>query len=304
MEKSVGSGLRFEFEASGLNRKDYQYESEWYRNDYTIIKSQPIGTEKGVTISISNGAIQSGTAIKIQVVMIGEDKSGVKTQKVTKSYYRLINNLAENIAPIDIYEPATMGSSDVWYKNIKITISLVDVVEYAAPRTPAKGIVTIRNAQTGETLKPGDILEGSEKVTVTISASNGYYVDGSNTKNGVYQTTMTFEKCVAGIQKMVDDHPVRKYCKVSLNANDPHGTCVFKYAGKVVSGTINVKRGEAVTLEYSITDPVYVIDGATGFLGSPLGQNNKEAKKDLTITEEYDGKTLTAESFGIVVKKG
>lgn len=304
LKKSVGSGLRFEFAASGLNRKDYQYESEWYRSDYTIVKSQPIGTEKGVTISISNGAIQSGTAIKIQVEMMGEDKSGVKTQKVTKSYYRLINNLAENIAPIDIYESATMGSSDVWYKNIKITISLVDVVEYVAPRTPAKGIVTIRNAQTGETLKPGNILEGSEKVTVTISAYNGYYVDGSNTKNGVYQTTTTFEKCVAGIQKMVDDHPVRKYCKISLNANDPHGTCIFKYAGKVVSGTINVKPGEAVTLEYSITDPKYVIDGATGFLGSPLGKNDKEVKKDLTITGEYDGKTLTTESFGIVVKKG
>ena len=66
--------MKFTFAASGLDSKDYQYIPEWYRSDYTIISKHKIGTEKGISLSIGNSSIQTGTAVKIQIEKTGEDK--------------------------------------------------------------------------------------------------------------------------------------------------------------------------------------------------------------------------------------
>lgn len=304
LSKSVGEDMKFLFEASGLSAKDYKYEDSWYRSDYTVIKKHTIGTEKGITLTMGNRAIQSGTAVKILVEMSGEDKSGNKIQKVNTSYYRLVDSLTDLQAPIDIYDSSSMGSSSIWYKSIKITISVVDVQKLTLPAAPANGAITVRNYATSEILKTGDILEGSEKVTITITANNGYYVSGKNVKNDVFQTTTKFEKCISDIQKMINEHPIAKYIQVTLNSADPYGSCVYKHDGKAVTGTVNVKPGDEITLEYKITDSSYVIDGASGFLGTPIGKNEKEASKAIKIDQLHDGTTLSIASFGINVKKG
>lgn len=303
LDSSVGSDMRFEVEASGLKLQEYKYESPYPVLDFdkTIITGAKVGTEKGISILMSNRAIQSGTAMKIQVEMSGEDKSGSEPREVHTSYYQLIDSMADAQTTIDVYDADLMGSSSVWYEEIKITISLVDVIKYSQPKVPATKRLTVRNLQTGNVLKSGDILEGSEKVTVTISGANGYYIGGKNVKNGVYQTIVTFADCISGIQKMIDEHPAIKYCKVTLNSEDIYGTGVFKYNGRVVSGTILVKPGEIITLEYTITDPNYAIDGVSGFLW--LDADDTKVEKSLKIEETYDGKTITKDSFGIVVRR-
>lgn len=304
LSKSVGENMHFEFEASDLDRKDYKYEDGWFRSDYTVISKQQIGTEKGVTISMGNRAIQAGTAVKISVEMTGEDKSGNKTQKVNTSYYRLVDSLTDLQEPIDIYSTSEMGSSSIWYKTVKITISVVDVMKLSMPLQPANATLTVRNYETSKVLKDGDILERSEKVTVTISANNGYYVSGKGVKNDVYQTTVKFEKCIAELQKMIADHPIKKYLQVTLNSQDAYGTCTYKLNGNVVTGTINVKPDDEISLEYTITNSDYIIDGASGFLGTPIGKNEKSDTKSIEIDTIFDAKTLSRDSFGILVKKG
>lgn len=253
---------------------------------------------------MGNRALQSGTAVKISVEMTGEDKSGNKTQKVNTSYYRLIDSLTDLQEPIDVYSASELDSSKIWFKSIKITISVVDVMTFRTPTQPENATVIVRNYKTSKILQDGDILEGAEKVTITITANNGYYVSGKNVKNNVYQNTVKFVKCISDIQKMVNEHPIEKYIQISLDAHDSYGTCTYKLNGNTVHGTINAKPDDKITLEYTITDATYVMDGAKGFLGTPIGKDEKSAVKEIKVDQSLDGTTLSRDSFEISVKKG
>ena len=301
--KNIGENMKFTFAASGLDPKDYQYVPEWYRSDYTIISKHKIGTENGISLSIGNSSIQTGTAVKIQVEKTGEDKSKTKTEKVTESYYRLVDSLATLQEPIEIYEASDNGRSKVWYSSIKVTIRLVDVKTFTQPKALPNSTVEVRETSTGKVLKSGDILEGSEKVTITINPSYGYYITGKSVKENMYQNTVEFKKLLSDAQSMVDDHPIEKYIKVTLDTTDSYGTCKYTVDGKEVSGTVNLKNGDKIKLEYKITDSSYVIEGATRLFGSPIGKNDKEKSETITIDSSYEGKNLNRESFGISVRK-
>lgn len=301
LSKSVGENMKFKFDAPGLDSNDYHYEDGWFRNDYTVISNQSIGTEKGISLSMANRAIQAGTAVKILVEMSGEDKSENGKQIINTSYYRLVDSLTDLQAPIAIYGSDNMGSSPIWYKTIRITISVVDVMSLSLPASSENGSVTVSRYDTKQILRNGDILEKAEQVTITISANTGYYVSGKNVKNNIFQTTERFDKCISDIQKIIDEHPIKKYIQVTLDSSDPYGSCVYKHNGKIVTGTINLKAGDVIILEYKISDPSYIIDGASGFLGTPIGKNEKEATKSITIND--DESTLSRVDFDIKVKK-
>lgn len=299
--KSLGQNLTFEFEASGWVCGEENYEPAWYRNDYTLVSKQRIGTEKGISLSIGNGSIQTGTAIKIQVDKTGEDKSQTRTVKVSESYYRLVDSLTSLQEPIEIYDASCLGDSKVWYSSIKITIKLVDVKAFTQPSALANSTVEVRVADTGVILKTGDILEESEKVTITIQPSSGYYITGKSVQENIYQNTVQFKKLLSDASNMINDHPIEKFVVVVLDTSDLYGTCKYTIAGKEVSGTVYLKVGDKVKLEYVITDSAYAIDGASGFLGTPLGKNETEKTETITIERNHDGQTFTRDSFGIKV---
>ena len=303
LAKGLDENMRFTLEASGLDPNDYQYVPEWYRSDYTIISKHAIGTEKGISLSIGNSAIQAGTAIKIQVEKTGEDKSKTKTEKVTNTETRLVNSLAELQKPIEVYGPYYTGHSAVWYSTVKITISLVDVKTYTELKALTNSTVEVRKASTGEVLKTGNLLEGSEKVTITITPANGYYITGKSVKENLYQNTVEFKNLLSDAEKIISEHPVKKYVEVNLDATDSYGTCKFTVDNQVVSGKVYLKDGDKVSLEYKITDSAYVIDGASGLFGSSIGKNEKEKTETIIIDSTYDGKTLNRETFGIKVRK-
>ena len=301
--KSLGENTKFTFEASGLDPQDYQYVPEWYRNDFTIISKHKIGTEQGISLSIGNSAIQTGTAIKIQIEKTGEDKSKAKTEKITESYCRLVDSLTALQEPIEIYDATNLGSSKVWYNSIKIVIKLVDVNQYTQPTALPNSEVEVRKTSTGDILKTGDILEGSEKVTMTIKPTSGYYIAGKSVKENMYQNTVEYEKLLSDASAIINNHPIEKFVTVVLDASDSYGICKYTVDGKEVSGTVDLKIGDKVKLEYNISDPSYVIDGASGFLRTPLGKNEKEKTERITIERTHDGQTLTRDSFGIKVRK-
>ena len=299
LDKSVGPDMRFAFEAPGLDRKDYSYKSSFFSRENVVLENVPIGTERGITISMSNYAIQSGTAVKILIEMAGNDKSGNKAKTVETVSYRLVENLTEIQKPIEIYNYLENANSKIWFDSVTITISLVDVMRYEQ-RTVSNALITVRNCQTLEALRTGSIIEGEEYVIITESAGRGYYVDGSDVKDGVYQKKVKFKDCDDTINTIVKDHPIRKYCVISLNSDDKYGECVFKHNGKNVVRKINAKPGDTILLEYSIKDESHKIVSTNGIKPKEAGT---KAICEIKIDETYDGKTLSRESFGILVEE-
>ena len=299
LDKSVGEEMEFKFAASGLSEKDYHYEDGWFRGNYMVIdpKKVSIGTERGITISMGNRAIPSGKAVKILIEK--ED-----TDKIKSSDYRLVTDLYELQDPILIYEEGEIGKSRTWYKSIKLTISVVDVMTFKTPEVLKHTTLTVRNTGTSSNLKSGDIIEGSQQVTVTIKPDAGYYITGKDVTDGEYKKSMKFSQYQSDVKKIVNQHPVGKYYQIKLDADDEYGTCTYKIGKTVVSGTIQIKEGQEIILEYKITSKGYVIDGSTGFLGTGLGKNDQEKTERIKFTTDMDGKTINRETFGIKVVKG
>lgn len=294
LDKSVGENMKFTFEASGLGKEDYHYEDGWFRGNYTVVKSTKIGTEKGISLSMGNRAIQSGKAIKILVEREESDKK--KSGAV-----RLINDLTQLQEPILIYEdPAT---SRVWYQSIKITISVVDAPVFEAPPALQHAVVSVKNADTLEALEYGKPFEADAKVIVAITPNSGYYVTGKNVKDNVYQQTMKFTKYQSDIREMIDKHPVLKYCNITLDAGDAYGTCTYKLDGDVKTGLILAKEGQKLTLEYTITSDGYVIEDAKGIVFG-IGKDDQAKTVSMSVTTSMDGQKINRDTFGIRVAKG
>ena len=295
LQKSVGEKMTFSVSAADLPKVSGSYKGNWVGSDYVILEPTKIATYEGINLTFGNRALEAGTAIKILVET--EDKSGNKT-----SYSRLVNNLAEKQAPILIYTADELGVSEVWYKSVKITISVVAVETFTAPRNPSNGTITVRVADTQQTLKNGDLIEPSEKITVTITPNFDYYVTGKNVKNDIYQETMKFSDYLKKVTDILTDHPIEKYIHLTLTASDLYGFGTYTLDNEEVSGSIRVKNGQTLKLTYKVTAEGYIIEGGSGgFLG--IGKTDKEKTESLSITSDWDGKTIDKSSFGINVVK-
>lgn len=296
LKSSVGEKMEFSISAAGFTKSDCSYDGKWHVSDNVIPSHTKIGTHEGINLTFGNKSLEAGTAVKILVEMV--DTKGNKT-----SYSRLVNNLAEKQAPIMIYDYTELGTSEVWYETIRITISVVEVATYSAPINPTYGVVTVRMADAQTTLKTGDLIELAEKITVTITPNSDYYVTGKNVKNDIYQETMKFSDYLKKIDGILSDHPIEKYIHLMLVTNDQYGNCVYKLDDKADSGSIRVKSGQVLKLTYTITANDYVIEGgSSGFLG--IGKTDTEKTESLTITADLDGKTIDRSNFGINVVKG
>lgn len=295
LDKSVGENMQFEFAASGLDKGDYQYEKGWFRRNYTIIKPRKIGTEKGITISMSKRALQPNTAIKIAV-----EKEDINKNRYSE--YLLVDELMEQLEPISIYKDEEMGKSELWYRSIKITVSVVDVLMCRIPESQINAELNLKVAQSMKVLEHGDILEGDEKVIVTITPQDGYYVSGKDIKNDIYQSTMKFSKYLSDIDQIIEKHPIIKYYQITLDEKDAYGKCVYSLDGKKMKELIYVKEGQKLVLEYEIDKPGYVIEDTKGFVFG-IKKDRQKKKESLEITSSLDGKTINRDTFGIHVIK-
>lgn len=296
LKKSVEEDIKFDFAASGIDSTTYSYTNKWYRSDYTVIDRKQIGTEKPITISMENKAIKSGKAIKVVIEKVDSDKKS-DTPEV-----RYVDDLTTLQDPIFIYKDNV--SSKTWYKSIKITISYVDVVRFEPHQSNGHSSISVRNATTRVELSKGDFIEENQKVIVTITPIVGYYISGGNIQEKTaYEETMTYSKYVSDIDDRISEHPVKKICEVTLDTTDSFAKYVYKIDGKEVSGTVQIKEGEKISLEYEITDDNYSLqEGAGGVFG--IGKSYKKVSKEIVISEDYDGKTIKKDDFNIKVKKG
>ena len=313
LEKSVGKEMEFSITASGFKTDISSYGGGWkvtdifnkeagnydiITNSQDIISQQKIGTEIPITMTMGNRALQSGQAVRFVI-----EKTDNEDNKTSVTWY--ITDMTAVLDPIHIYEPSELSTSKVWYKSIHITVGIVDIERFVNPTPSANTNIFVRNMQTNDLMSGGELLEGSQKVTVSIMPDSGYYVTGKKVTNDVYQETMKYSEFVKNMADIIEKHPAAKYYTITLDTTDTFATYTYKLDGKEVGGTITVKEGQKLTLTYEITDPTYKLKEGAG--GVPLvgwGKSYTKVSKDLTITSAMDGKTIIKDDFGIETVKG
>lgn len=174
----------------------------------------------------------------------------------------------------------------------KITATLGGYVQ----KTMQNAAITVYDPD-GNALQEGAEVNDNDKVTVTITPANGYYVTGKKVSDDIYQDTMKYSKYIASIDQIIADHPVQKFCQVTLNADCQHGKCVFKLDGNEVSGSQALRLGQTLDVEYTLTDSGYEIE-RDGFISSVWGFFNKNnVTVSIEITEDMDGKEIRGEEY-------
>lgn len=298
LEKSVGEEMMFGFTASGLKVDADSYKGTWWKNDYKIVDAQKIGTEENIIVSMKNKSIPSGEAVKIEVEKRDRDKN------TSISEIRYVDDLTKLQEPICIYTDSELGNSEIWYQSVNITISRVDVEKFTAVQADSNATITVKNNDTKQPLKEGDFVERSQKVVVTVAPKDGYYIlDGNVSDDTIYQDTIKYSKYLSDIEKIISKHPSEKYCEITLDESDLFADYTYKCGKETVSGTVKLRQGEKLTLEYVITDDCHKLkESAGGFLG--IGKSDTEVAADIEITIDYDGRTVTKEDFGIEVTEG
>lgn len=105
---------------------------------------------------------------------------------------------------------------------------------------------------------------------------------------------------VEGKSNQIDIEINKKY-QVTLSDKEAHGKCKFMLDGKVVSGTVLIKAGQKLEMQYTLTDDEYKIK--KGILDG-LFEKKTNINEKIKITSEFDGKTIVAEDYIEIAKKG
>ncbi len=289
LETSVDTDMCFSVTASGYSASD-MHRSTHAITDDKVIKGERIGTDKPIELSVSNKALQSGTAIRITVTRTTDKK-----QTITETRY--IDTLSSTIDPIYIYQPGTNATAKEWYSSIEIAIGIADVAYFTAAPSPEHTNISVASTEDNTILTDGVLVESTQKVTVTLTPESGYYIEGSKGSDSFYSETMTYSKYLEGITNILENHSAKKYCVLTLDESDAYASYSYKLDGEEVSGKVNARINSTLKLTYKLTDSNYQLtDTIAGIF--------KETTKSLKVTADMDGTVITKADFGIQVKEG
>jgi len=216
-------------------------------------------------------------------------------------------------------EIITTKEGEEYCGDIKVDISLVDKVEYK-PMKLENGTIELRFADTdGHVLKVNELLEENRKVVVTVTAKNGYYIEGSlgyksniSSDSTTYEAEMKFSDYEKDIEKIVTKNPIKKLVMLTLNVSAPKSVGKVTYClngddSKIVSetGTYSFKEGDEVEITWDVSDTDYkLVNEWFTVPGVNWTANNKMEKKivKLTITADMVGTTIYAENIEAFAK--
>lgn len=303
LDKSVGNGILFDIEASGLSEKDLVYEKQRFSSSCTVF-DRSIGTEEELSITAKNssGTLQDGCMLKLSIVK--EDNLGGIYEEIC-----YIEELPGK-AFIEIYKNGEITSLVNIYKKITITISQVELMKYQQPSVSnATFVLQFADVTNPTLLENGCTVDASRKVTLFLRPEEDYYVAGKNVVGNIYSDTMKFSKYSSDAEEIFEKHPVKKLCHVTLDAYCPFGTCIYKVDGEEVSGSVVLKEEQELTLEYELTNSSYEIVRESSGFGSTIinwaestfSKNKKTVS--IPISSEIDGRTIKREDYITVIKK-
>ena len=258
-----------------------------------VISGQKIGTDKPVEIRFDK--VDKDDTQSIRLTIVKEDSEGREETEV-----RYLMDTAGKTETIVLYPEEEMADSGTVYRSLRLSIDLADAAYYTAPEAAEHTFIAVTDVETGRVLQEEDLLDDSWRVRVTITPEDGWYLTGRGLSDGIFQKTMDGAEYLRTIESIIEDHPAEKYIFVTLDESDDFASYTYRLDGRSVSGTIRAREGQELSLVYVILDDEHRLKkGEGGFLG--IGKNYRKTEKELTITPEMDGKTLTKEDFGIEV---
>ena len=302
VEKNLQETL-FEVTTSDIQKEELSYATgikttivpDWLGQNNRLIFEEKVGTNKGITLKITNDTILKGDALKLEITTSD-------TNSNTEEVIQYITKLPVE-RKILLYEVGEIADSSKVFKEVCITVSRVKVISYE-PKTIHNA--TMQAVLENEVLNAGDVLEDSRDIIVTITPESGYVVTGSNTENGIYNDTMTYSKWEKKWEKIIEDHPIKKVWHVTLDTSDEYGECIYELDGKEVSGTIEVYEGQNLTLKYTLDEDSGYQIRRKEWIGSFADNliHGSSEKEVIPISEELDGKTIRRSDYITIVPKG
>ena len=286
LDKSVGTFTEFAIQTVDCDAEDLKLDNEKKSKE---VFSQEVGTQNDLVLSAANGTLLQGEALRVEIQK--ETTDGTKETDI--QYLPKIPGSLD----VSLY----IADSSTVYETVDITVSKVDVVEVALPSV-TNGSVLLRTTDltNNRYLKKGDVIEDDRKVEITLSAKDGYYIkDSGKTEN--YSNVLKYSKLESTIETILMEHAVKKFCVITLDAEDAYGEVTYKIDGKTVeSGTYYLKEEQKLELLYEITDGVHMIaresSGWAGNLWNTVKNKTKESV-DIDITPTLDGKKVTRDMY-------
>lgn len=303
LDKSVENDILFDIAASGYTKRDLFYEKQRFGSSCTVFDAS-IGTEEEIVISAkeNKGTLPEDDMLKISIVK--EDNFGGKYEEIC-----YISTLPGKVS-IGVYKNGAITSLANVYKKITITISRVKLMVYKQQQI-LHASLAVRFIDTANPmqLEDGCIADASRRVEVSLIPDEDYYVAGKNVQDNIYSDTMKFSQYSSEIASILEKHPVKKLCHVTLDDYCPFGICVYKVDGEEVSGTVVLKEEQKLVLEYEITDSSYeIVRDGSGF-GSVIinwaeGIFSKNKKTvSIPISSDMDGMTIKREDYIMLIEK-
>lgn len=288
-----------------IKQEDIKYDNgektsirpDWMGGTDRLVFDRQIRMGSDVTIEAESGTLRQENSLKLDIVSIDTDG------REYRSIEYITGLPGKGVVPI--YGDEAGADSTITYQEVRITISKVETVSYEPQTVPNATVeVSLADMDHSSILQKGDVLEPSGTVRVKIIPDEEYYVTGSDVDNGIYSNTMSYTKWSSDADEIFKSHPVKKIRSITLDSSDAYGTCVYKLDGEVVSGTIKIRDGQELTLEYTITDSDYQIvsGGLLSGLINSLRPKTSETRK-ISLSEIPDGDTIRRSDYIEVEKR-
>lgn len=263
---------------------------DWVSKTDRLVFSDRIGTYPNPVLNIREDTVLDGNAVRLEIV-----KTDTRNQEEREIMY--IQKLPIE-REIEIYADKEREFTVKVYEKIDILVSKVEVIDYEEKQIDhAKISVSVKDVTIPYALIADDVLEGSREVDIIIIPDKGYYVAGAEDTGGTYKKRMKYEKWEKEYERILKKNPVKKIWHVILDKNDSYGNCVYQLDGKEVSGEVEIREGQKLTLCYSITNPNYEI-GRSGIGGFWKGVAHKETENcTIPISGDLDGKVIKRQDY-------
>lgn len=265
----------------------------------SAINNEQIGTREGIKLTFSHFDLQ-------------DDNNAVRVtawKKTANTEYKEIHyaNQENNEVQINFESEVTYTSVSVLAEAVKVqqfipmTGEGVEIKVQFAEQT----LDNLDNKEIYKPLKAGSISTAERQIDVTITAKDGYKLEGPFLVNDYYWRRMRFDEYTRFVQEVLDKQ-VKKYCRVNLITKDDYGIVEYRVGDKTYSGESELLEGTNVVLVYTLHNQDYEIAEDRNIFDQVNildASRFSRYEKTFRIERKDDGKSISREDKITVQKK-
>lgn len=212
-------------------------------------------------------------------------------------------NLTNSI-PVEEGYKYTIQFPDNYEKNYQVEISTrnSNTEGKFEPVAIPNGTVSLSYENGGDIRQGVELPAEGQRVVLNISGNDGFYVSGSDTENGNYKKAMTFSDYQKNIDKIISEHPVKRYISIALPKEDTHGTCTYVLDGKTVAEKVEgLRDNQKIEMKYTLNEKdreIYEIERANAWDGFwSWVTNSAETTVEIPINQDMNGMELDISDY-------